>query len=154
MRNRKNILSLVLIFAPFIFSIAQEDPENLNRESVLYQYSSDSVKYPEYLNLENTGLKTEVRVGCCFDTQFNIYLNDSLILSKHFDTNSSTSHAGSFGVTLLLNSQNILRVELPKEQVFCEIILDRRYRYMDLNRIGKDRGRSMIIFRNHLIALE
>ncbi|MBX2980555.1 MAG: hypothetical protein KF905_14805 [Flavobacteriales bacterium] len=104
------------------------------QEAVKYQYADTSGGEIVIVKGIELGTQMQVQFGCCFSDSVNVLLNGKLLERAYFNTDPSTSLARSITVDLGEGHQ-VLRVELPEKRVCAEIVLDKSYRVLHVNRM-------------------
>jgi hypothetical protein len=79
----------------------------------------------------------------------NVYLNNELYQTDFFETDFSLSFAKAIKFELT-NEQQILKIVLPNKNVYAEIILDKRFKVLQVNRLeDEDESIWRITFSNN-----
>ncbi len=150
----KTIRYLLIVTAILIFTrlSAQVQLNNFKEEKVIYQY--DSSKLDKYFFRKNTSITIDF--DCCFNDSVEIFVNNQLIRTLFLKTEASLSFTGHrMDVVFEKKEAKTLKVVLPMKNVYCIINLDKRYRYLYVNRLeGTKITNWPIIFRNFQIMYE
>lgn len=136
----------------FIKLPGQVQQNKFKEEKVIYQY--DSSKLDKYVFKKNTVITIDF--DCCFNDSVEIFVNNQLIRRLFLKTENSLSFTGH-RMTVMLDKKGVktLKLVLPMKKAYCIINLDRRYRYLYVNRLeGTKISNWPIIFRNFQIMYE
>lgn len=151
----KTYLSLILIILVNVALFGQVTNGQLIEEKVKYQYD-DKKPNETYAPKIQLGKEIQINFDCCFKDTVQIYVNDKLIDKLFLDTNESTSFTGH-SITVKFDEENTsttLKVVLPNKQVYCNIVLDKKYRILNVNRMEHWDKTWWITFRNYGIRYE
>ena len=146
-----------------IFFIVLIDPillgqirrNHLIEEKVKYQYDN---KRPSesYIPKIKIGKEMQINFDCCFNDTVQIFVNDKFIERACLKTDKSTSFTGH-SIKVKFNEKEkstTLKVVLLNKQVYCKIILDKKYRMLNINRMEHWDKTWWITFRNFGIYYE
>ena len=151
----KTYLTLLLIILVDLTLFGQVTNRQLIEEKVKYQYD-DKKPNETYIPKTQLGKEIQINFDCCFNDTVQIYVNDKLIDKLFLKTNESTSFTGH-SITVKFDEKKkntTLKVVLPNKQVFCNIILDKKYRLLNVNRMEHWDKTWWITFRNFGIVYE
>ncbi|MCB0409940.1 MAG: hypothetical protein KDD29_06945, partial [Flavobacteriales bacterium] len=153
MNKRVLILFCITLIGSCLFG--QTNDNSLTEEKVKYQYDKDK-SAEHYTPKINIGEEIQVNFDCCFDNDtVEIYINDSLTETVVFTTDESTSYADSRIYKFDKNKKETkLKLVLPNKKVYCEIILDKKYSILHVNRMEHWNKTWWITFRNFGIIYE
>jgi predicted DNA-binding ArsR family transcriptional regulator len=151
----KAYLTLLLIILIDLTLLGQVKNSKLIEEKVKYQYD-DKKPSESYVPKVELGKEIQINFDCCFDDTVQIFVNDKLIEKVFLKTDESTSFTGhSIKVKFDEKEKSTtLKVVLPNKQVYCNIILDKKYRMLNVNRMEHWAKTWWITFRNFGIFYE
>ncbi len=124
-------------------------------EKVKYQYD-DKIPNETYIPKTQLGKEIQINFDCCFNDTVQIFVNDKLIDKLFLSTDESTSFTGH-SITVKFDEKKkntTLKVVLPNKQVFCNIVLDKKYKLLNVNRMEHRDKTWWITFRNFGIVYE
>ncbi len=151
----KTYLTLLLIILIDLTLLGQVKNSQLVEEKVKYQYD-DKKPNETYVPKTQLGKEIQINFDCCFNDTVEIYVNEKLIDKPFLKTDGSTSFTGH-SITVKFDEKEkntTLRVVLPNKQVFCNIVLDKKYRLLNVNRMEHWDKTWWITFRNFGIVYE
>ena len=150
------------IYSTFLFIIfinltlfGQVKNSRLIEEKVNYQYD-DEKPNETYIPKIQIGKEIKINFDCCFNDSVQLFVNNKLVDKLFLKTNESTSFTGHSIIVKFDEKKKItiMKIVLPNKQVFCNIVLDKKYRLLNVNRM-EDWGKTWpITFRNFGIVYE
>jgi hypothetical protein len=151
----KAYLTLLLIILIDLTLLGQGKNSQLIEEKVKYQYD-DKKPSESYVPKVELGKEIQINFDCCFGDTVQIFVNDKLIEKVFLKTDESTSFTGhSIKVKFDEKEKSTtLKVVLPNKQVYCNIVLDKKYRMLNVNRMEHWDKTWWITFRNFGIFYE
>jgi predicted DNA-binding ArsR family transcriptional regulator len=151
----KAYLTLLLIILINLTLLGQVKNSKLIEEKVKYQYD-DKKPSESYVPKVELGKEIQINFDCCFDDTVQFFVNDKLIEKVFLKTDESTSFTGhSIKVKFDEKEKSTtLKVILPNKQVYCSIVLDKKYRMLNVNRMEHWDKTWWITFRNFGIFYE
>lgn len=154
--NKKSMTKFYFIlFLLFASSTGQGQTNKLVKEKVKYQYDNKKPNETYVPGIE-TGKEIQINFDCCFNDTVQIYVNDKLIDKLYLQTNESTNFTGH-SITVKFDKKKKktnLKVVLPDKHVYCNIVLDKKYRILNINRMEYSNKNWWITFRNFGIFYE
>ena len=146
--------SILTIFIDLTL-LGQVRNSQLIEEKVKYQY--DNTKPNEtYVPKSQLGKEIQIKFDCCFNDSVQVFVNDKNIENLFLNTDKSTSFTGhSITVKFDKKKKNTtLKVVLPNKQVFCNIILNKKYKLLNVNRMECSDKKWWLTFRNFGVFYE
>jgi len=143
-----------IILIHFCFS-GQGQINKLVEEKVKYQFD-DKKPSETFVPKIELGKEIQINFDCCFNDSVQIYVNDKLIEKTFLKTDESTSFTGySINVKFDNRKKNTtLKVILPNKQVYCSILLYKKYKLLNVNRMENWNKTWWITFGNFGIIYE